>query len=288
MERKRLRFRDHSEGQNQTQFKKYGGKEMTNFRISRKSLCIPYAVFLLFFVIAPMLVIVFYAFTDKNNHISFINFVNFFSDPTKLTTIVYSVVIALITTVVCLLIAFPVAYILARSKIKRKYIILLLFVTPMWINFVLRINAIRELMSWMNLLGEANYFNTVFGMVYDFLPFMILPLYTQISKIDDSLYEACADLGGNVFTSFFRVTIPLSMPGILSGVTMVFLPSMTNYVVSDMLGNSKVTIIGKFIETYFGTNWHMGSMIALILLIVVLLSSFLSGGFKQEKNGRTI
>ena len=261
---------------------------MTNFRISRKSLCIPYAVFLLFFVIAPMLVIVFYAFTDKNNHISFINFVNFFSDPTKLTTIVYSVVIALITTFVCLLIAFPVAYILARSKIKRKYIILLLFVTPMWINFVLRINAIRELMNWMNLLGEANYFNTVFGMVYDFLPFMILPLYTQISKIDDSLYEARADLGGNVFTSFFRVTIPLSMPGILSGVTMVFLPSMTNYVVSDMLGNSKVTIIGKFIETYFGTNWHMGSMIALILLIVVLLSSFLSGGFKQEKSGRTI
>lgn len=261
---------------------------MTNFRISRKSLCIPYAVFLLFFVIAPMLVIVFYAFTDKNNHISFINFVNFFSDPTKHTTIVYSVVIALITTVVCLLIAFPVAYILARSKNKRKYIILLLFVTPMWINFVLRINAIRELMNWMNLLGEANYFNTVFGMVYDFLPFMILPLYTQISKIDDSLYEACADLGGNVFTSFFRVTIPLSMPGILSGVTMVFLPSMTNYVVSDMLGNSKVTIIGKFIETYFGTNWHMGSMIALILLIVVLLSSFLSGGFKQEKSGRTI
>lgn len=261
---------------------------MTNFRISRKSLCIPYAVFLLFFVIAPMLVIVFYAFTDKNNHISFINFVNFFSDPMKLTTIVYSVVIALITTFVCLLIAFPVAYILARSKIKRKYIILLLFVTPMWINFVLRINAIRELMNWMNLLGEANYFNTVFGMVYDFLPFMILPLYTQISKIDDSLYEACADLGGNVFTSFFRVTIPLSMPGILSGVTMVFLPSMTNYVVSDMLGNSKVTIIGKFIETYFGTNWHMGSMIALILLIVVLLSSFLSGGFKQEKSGRTI
>ena len=261
---------------------------MTNFRISRKSLCIPYAVFLLFFVIAPMLVIVFYAFTDKNNHISFINFVNFFSDPTKLTTIVYSVVIALITTFVCLLIAFPVAYILARSKIKRKYIILLLFVTPMWINFVLRINAIRELMNWMNLLGEANYFNTVFGMVYDFLPFMILPLYTQISKIDDSLYEACADLGGNVFTSFFRVTIPLSMPGILSGVTMVFLPSMTNYVVSDMLGNSKVTIIGNFIETYFGTNWHLGSMIALILLIVVLLSSFLSGGFKQEKSGRTI
>ncbi len=255
-------------------------------RFSRKMLCIPYAVFLLFFVIAPMLVIVYYAFTDKNNHISFMNFVNFFSDPTKLTTIAYSVVVALITTVVCLFIAFPVSFILARSKFKRKSVILLLFVTPMWINFVLRINAIRELMNWIGLLGEANYFNTVFGMVYDFLPFMILPLYTQMSKIDNSLYEACSDLGGNAFTSFFRVTVPLSVPGILSGATMVFLPSMTNYVVSDMLGNSKVTIIGKFIETYFGTNWHMGSMIALILLVVVLLSSILSGGFKQEENVR--
>ena len=255
-------------------------------RFSRKMLCIPYAVFLLFFVIAPMLVIVYYAFTDKNNHISFMNFVNFFSDPTKLTTIAYSVVVALITTVVCLFIAFPVSFILARSKFKRKSVILLLFVTPMWINFVLRINAIRELMNWIGLLGEANYFNTVFGMVYDFLPFMILALYTQMSKIDNSLYEACSDLGGNAFTSFFRVTVPLSVPGILSGATMVFLPSMTNYVVSDMLGNSKVTIIGKFIETYFGTNWHMGSMIALILLAVVLLSSILSGGFKQEENVR--
>lgn len=255
-------------------------------RFSRKMLCIPYAVFLSFFVIAPMLVIVFYAFTDKNNHISFANFANFFSDPTKLTTIVYSIVIALVTTIVCLFIAFPVSYILARSKLKRKSVILLLFVTPMWINFVLRINAIRELMNWIGLLGEANYFNTVFGMVYDFLPFMILPLYTQMSKIDNSLYEACSDLGGNAFTSFFRITVPLAVPGILSGVTMVFLPSMTNYVVSDMLGNSKVTIIGKFIETYFGTNWHMGSMIALILLVVVLLSSFLSGGFKQEENVR--
>lgn len=255
-------------------------------RFSRKSLCIPYAVFLVCFVILPMLVIVFYAFTDKNNHFSFTNFVRFFSDPTKLSTIVYSLVIALVTTVVCLVIAYPVAYILARSNMRKKSVLLLLFVTPMWINFVLRVNAIRELFHWMGLLGEANYFNTIFGMVYDFLPFMILPLYTTLSKIDPSLYEASADLGGNAFTTFTRVTLPLSFPGILSGITMVFLPSMTNYVVSDMLGNSKVTIIGKFIETYFGTDWHMGSMIALILLIVVLVSTLLSGGFRNEENAR--
>ena len=255
-------------------------------RFSRKTLCIPYAVFLLFFVIAPMLVIVFYAFTDKNNHVSFTNFLQFFSDPMKLSTIVYSVVIALITTVICLLIAYPVACILARSKMKRKHIILLLFVTPMWINFVLRVNAIRELINWIGLLGETNYANTVFGMVYDFLPFMILPLYTTISKIDNSLYEASADLGANAATTFFRVTLPLSFSGIISGITMVFLPSMTNYVVSDMLGNSKITIIGKFIETYFGTDWHMGSMIVLILLLVVLVTSVLTGGFKSEESVR--
>lgn len=254
-------------------------------RFSRKSLCIPYAVFLVCFVILPMLVIVFYAFTDKNMHVSFTNFIKFFSDPTKLSTIVYSLVIALVTTVVCLVIAYPVAYILARSSMKKKYVILLLFVTPMWINFVLRVNAIRELFNWMGLLGEANYFNTIFGMVYDFLPFMILPLYNTISKIDPSLYEASADLGGNAFTTFTRVTLPLSMPGVLSGVTMVFLPSMTNYVVSDMLGNSKVTIIGKFIETYFAnSDWHMGSMIALILLIVVFVSTVFTGGFREGEN----
>lgn len=251
-------------------------------RFSRKMLGIPYAVFLVFFVIIPMLVILFYAFTDKSMHLSFGNFIQFFSDPTKLSTIVYSLVIAIITTAVCLLIAYPVAYILARSKMKKKFILLLLFVTPMWINFVLRINAIRELLSWIGLLGEANYFNTIFGMVYDFLPFMILPLYTTMLKIDESLYEASSDLGASSFTTFTRVTLPLSMPGIASGITMVFLPSMTNYVVSDMLGNSKVTIIGKFIYEYFGSNWHMGSMVALILLIVVFLSTWLTGGFKEE------
>lgn len=261
-------------------------------RFSRKTLCIPYAVFLAFFVIVPMLVIIFYAFTDKAMHFSFSNFVRFFSDPTKLSTIVYSIVIALVTTVCALLIAYPIAYILARSKLKKKFVILMLFVLPMWINFVLRVNALREIFNLIALspqmewLTSANYFKTVFGMVYDFLPFMILPLYTTMMKIDNSLYEASADLGGNAFTSFTRVTLPLSMPGVLSGVTMVFLPSMTNYVVSDMLGNAKVTIIGKFIYEYFGTDWHMGSIVALVLLLAVFLSTWLSGGFTSEENVR--
>ncbi len=261
-------------------------------RFSRKTLCIPYAVFLVFFVIIPMLVIVLFAFTDKEYHISFDNFIHFFSDPSKLSTIFYSIVIALITTVICLLIAYPIAYILARSTMKKKYIILMLFVLPMWINFVLRVNAIRELFNLLSALPgmewieSANYFKTVFGMVYDFLPFMILPLYTTMLKIEKSLYEASADLGAGWSATFFRITLPLSVPGIMSGVTMVFLPSMTNYVVSDMLGNAKVTIIGKFISDYFGNDWHMGSMIALVLLIVVFLSTWLTGGFSSEENVR--
>ncbi len=261
-------------------------------RFSRKTLCIPYAVFLIFFVIIPMCVILFYAFTDKNMHVSGTNFVRFFSDPTKLSTIVYSLVIALITTVICLVIAYPVALILAHSKIKKKFVILMLFVLPMWINFVLRVNAIRELFNLLSQINEleglesANIFKTIFGMVYDFLPFMILPLYTTMMKIDTSLYEASADLGAGPVTTFFRITVPLSMPGVMSGVTMVFLPSMTNYVVSDMLGNAKVTIIGKFIYEYFGSDWHMGSMVAFVLLLVVFASTLFSGGFKSEENVR--
>lgn len=254
-------------------------------RFSRKTLGIPYAVFLVCFVIIPMLVIVFYAFTDDEMHFSFVNFGKFFSDPTKLSTIVYSLVIALLTTAVTLVIAYPVAYILARSKMQKKYILLLLFVTPMWINFVLRVNALREILAWAGMLGEANYFNTILGMVYDFLPFMILPLYTTLEKLDNSYLEAAADLGGNKFTVFTKVTFPLSMPGVISGITMVFMPSMTNYVVSDTLSNFNITILGKLIDQYFTTydNWHMGSMISIILLVIIFITMLVTGGFKDGK-----
>lgn len=253
-------------------------------RFSRKTLGIPYAVFLVCFVIIPMLVIVFYAFTDDEMHFSFVNFGKFFSDPTKLSTIVYSLVIALLTTAVTLVIAYPVAYILARSKMQKKYILLLLFVTPMWINFVLRVNALREILAWAGMLGEANYFNTILGMVYDFLPFMILPLYTTLEKLDNSYLEAAADLGGNKFTVFTKVTLPLSMPGVISGITMVFMPSMTNYVVSDTLSNFNITILGKLIDQYFTTydNWHMGSMISIILLVIIFVTMLATGGFKDD------
>ena len=183
-------------------------------------------------------------------------------------------------------VTYPLAYVLARSRWKKKYVLLMIFIMPMWINFVLRITALRELLDLIGLLGTQNYLNTIIGMVYDFLPFMILPLYTTLEKLDNSYLEAAADLGGNKFTVFTRVTFPLSMPGVISGITMVFMPSMTNYVVSDTLSNFNITILGKLIDEYFTTydNWHMGSMISIILLVIIFLTLLATGGFKEDKS----
>ena len=263
---------------------------MMKLHFSRKQLCIPYALFLLLFVVIPMLMILFYAFTgegaDGGLTFTFANFADFFTSKANLSTLLMSSTIAIISTAICLVIAYPLAYVLARSTWKKKYVLLMIFIMPMWINFVLRITALRELLDLIGLLGTQNYLNTIIGMVYDFLPFMILPLYTTLEKLDKSYLEAAADLGGNKFTVFTRVTFPLSMPGVISGITMVFMPSMTNYVVSDTLSNFNITILGKLIDEYFTTydNWHMGSMISIILLVIIFLTLLATGGFKDEKD----
>lgn len=258
---------------------------MKKVRFSRSWLAIPYALFLAVFVIVPLFFVLYYAFFDKGQF-SFDNFKTFFTSSTNWEVIVRSLLIASLSTITSLLIAYPVAYIIARSEIKNKSAILLVFIVPMWVNFVLRINALKELLEWMGLFNKSSgwdIFNTVLGMVYDFLPFMILPIYTTILKIDKSYPEAARDLGANNAEVFLRVTLPLSKPGILSGISMVFLPSMTNYVVSNWMTNNKVTIIGAFIEIAFKNgNWGYGSVIALILLVMMFLFTWLTGGFKEE------
>ena len=240
---------------------------------SRKTLGIPYAIFLMLFVAMPLLVLVYYAFTNGQGEFTVMNLVGFFTNPNTLGTLFYSFGVAIVTTVVCLLLAYPTAYILAISKWKSKTVILLLFVMPMWINFSLRITALKEIL------------NTVIGMTYDFLPFMILPIYTTISRLDGSLLEAARDLGAGEMQAFLRVTLPLSVPGIISGVSMVFLPAMTNYVVLDMLYNSTY-IMGSLIGSYFSAyNWHGGSMIALVLLAIICLFTLLGGG-QEDENAR--
>ena len=256
---------------------------MTKINFSRKQLCIPYAVFLVAFVVLPMLLILYYAFTGTDGRITFANFLNFFTSRAKLSTLLMSFTIAIITTAICLLVAYPVAYLLARSKFKRKNVLLMLFIMPMWINFSLRITALKEILTWLEgNLAYHPFLNTVLGMSYDFLPFMILPIYTTISKLDGALLEAARDLGAGELQAFLRVTLPLSLPGIMSGVSMVFLPAMTNYVVLDMLYNSTY-IMGSLIGSYFAAyNWNGGSMIALILLGIICLFTLLTGGAEEE------
>ncbi len=249
----------------------------------RKHLCIPYSVFLVLFVVAPIFIMLFYAFTDAENHLTLDNFALIFTDITVLSAALASVSVALVATLICLLIAYPVAYILARSGIKRQNALLILFITPMWINFVMRINALKEFFGLINLLDKSPYINTIIGMVYDFLPFMILPLYTTLLKMDKNLIEASYDLGAGKFTTFVQVILPMSMPGIVSGITMVFMPAMTNYVVSDILGRSQITILGKLIENYFmQTNWNAGAAISMLLLAIMFVSTWLTGGFKDD------
>lgn len=256
---------------------------MTKLRFSRKQLCIPYAVFLILFVIAPLIVILYYAFTNGEGKFSFSNFVNFFTSTNTLGTLFYSFGLAIVTTAVCLLIAYPTAYVLARSNIKKKYVLLLLFILPMWINFTLRITALKEILSLLEgNISKYPFLNSVIGMTYDFLPFMLLPLYTTLQKMDNSLLEAASDLGANRATVFLRVTLPLSVPGIISGITMVLLPSMTNYVVLDMLYNSDY-IMGSLIGSYFSAyDWHNGSMISLVLLVIIFIVTLVTNRFSDK------
>ena len=197
-------------------------------RFSRKQLGIPYAVFLICFVIAPLLVVLYYAFTNGQGQFTVQNFVSFFTSENTIGTLAYSLVTAMTVTACCTLVAYPVAYILARSDIKKKNVLLVLFIAPMWINFTLRVVALKEVLTMVEgNLAYHPFLNTVLGMTYDFLPFMILPLYTTLEKLDKSYLEAAADLGASPVITFIKVTLPLSMSGLISGVTMVFLPSMT-------------------------------------------------------------
>lgn len=259
---------------------------MNRLRFQRSQLCIPYGLFLVCFVFAPLVVIIYYAFTNGEGRFTAENLTGFFSSPNTIGTLAYSLGIAVSTTLCCLLLAYPVAYILARSRLKHKAVVLMVFVMPMWINFTLRITALKEILTVIEgNLAYHPFLNTLIGMTYDFLPFMILPIYTTLEKLDGSLLEAAADLGADTFRTFLKVTFPLSIPGIISGIVMVFLPSMTNYVVLDMLYNSTY-IMGSLIGAYFSAyDWHNGSMIALILLVIILVFTLVTGRYADEDAG---
>lgn len=259
------------------------------YRFTRSQIGIPYLAFLICFVIAPLLVIVYYAFTNGEGQLSFANFLGFFTSSNTIGTLFYSLSISITTTLICLLLAYPLAYILARSSVKKKSVLLAVFIAPMWINFTLRILALKEILTmFQGNLAYHPFLNTIIGMTYDFFPFMILPLYTTLIKLDSSLIEAASDLGADQFRIFLKVTLPLTMPGIISGITMVFLPSMTNYVILDMMYNNTF-IMGSLIGSYFNAfDWNSGSMISLILLMIIFMITWGTRGFSDSDSERKV
>ena len=269
------------------------------FMFQRKYLGIPYALFLVLFIIIPILIIIGYAFsyeyTDWETGIvtvkfSFQAFINFFTNWSKLNVLFVSIFIALQTTLICLLIGYPLAYFLADKKINKNAVLVTLFVAPMWINFVLRTGATRDLLTWMGINGgTAPYLATLIGMVQNYLPFVILPLYTTMLKLDKSQIEAAADLGANPPQVFFKSILPQSIPGIVSAFTMTFMPTMSSYVISDTLSEGKITLFGNYINLEFSNKaWHDGSFMAMIMLILIGLTLVITQNFGKEEESRGV
>ena len=261
-------------------------------KFKRSQLCIPYGLFLSVFVIFPLLLIIYYAFTSKTGTFSLSNFTAFFTEPTNISTLIISIFVSFIVTVICLLISYPVAYILSRLKNSNlAFVLLLLFILPTWLNFVLRAMAMKELLSFIGIpLGSTA---SIIGLVYDFMPFMIMPLYSTLIKMDKSFEEAASDLGASKVKVFTSVTLPLSKPGIISGVTMVFLPVMSCYVITDTFsGSTGFSLIGKLIaKCFLGENGapiqiNEGAAISLIMLVIMVVTMLLTGGFKNSENAR--
>ena len=257
---------------------------------------IPYIIWMVVFTMIPIIMIGFTAFTDKNGNFSLQAFTNAFY---YTNIFVKSLWIALISTAICLVLAYPLAYLLTRMKESTQNTLIMLLMIPMWMNFLLRTYA------WMGLLsvngpvnailgffglGPYNMLNTsgavVLGMVYNYVPYMILPLYTSMTKIDQSLVEAAQDLGANTTKTLLRVLIPMSVPGISTGITMVFVPAVSTFVISRMLGGGSNLLIGDLIEMQFlgnSYNLNVGSAMSLVLMIIVLLCMSFTSSFDEDE-----
>ena len=259
------------------------------FRFQRKYLCIPYFLFLILFVIIPILLIVFYAFTDTNGNFTFDALVSFFSSTNKLNVLLVSLLFGVLNTIICLVIGYPIAYLLANKKYNSNYVIVMLFVMPMWINFVLRTGATRDVLTWIGLNGGSHpYIATMIGMVYNYLPFVILPLYTTMLKLDQSQIEAAQDLGCNRIQVFTKSIFPQSVPGVISAAMMVFMPTMSSYVIPEILSEGKVVLFGNSIYLNFSNyQWGDGSFMALIMLLIVGITMLATRNFSEKDDKRS-
>ena len=255
----------------------------------RKYLATPYVIWVLVFTILPLSLILFFGFTKTTDNGLIFTFENVakIGNPVNLKALWLAGVLALASTVICLFLAYPLAYILANSRVSKSSLMIFLFTLPMWMNGLLRIYAWQTLLEKNGVintmlgflgLGSIQVINTpyaiIIGMVYNFLPFMVLPIYNVLIKIDNGLIHAAEDLGANKLITFKNIIFPLSLPGVISGITMVFVPAFTTFFIPDILGGGKVQLIGNVIEQEFkmSQNWNVGSGLSIVLMIMILIS----------------
>lgn len=266
----------------------------------RRAFAYPYIVWMILFIAAPMLFIFFYAF-NVNGVWTAEKFIQTIKNGVYWNTLYRSILMALGTTFICLLLGYPIAYILSNMKKSIAGFISVLFFVPMWMNFVLRTYAWSAIIEYAipDLFGLSNSitetatgrtFAVLLVLVYDFLPFMVMPLYNTLSKLDKSLLEAARDLGADGVKTFFRVVLPLSIPGIVSGVTMVFVPAITAFTVPALIGNGNYSLYGNVIDDAFKINpeYSIGSTLSIILLIFVLVSTLIMNYFDKDQEGGSI
>ncbi|MBQ8163879.1 MAG: ABC transporter permease [Clostridia bacterium] len=259
----------------------------------------PHIVWSVLFIIAPLIFVIYYAFTDSEGKFTFENIANL-SQPSYLEIFLRSVCFAFLATIICLVIAYPIAYFITKASPKTQKILIMLVMLPMWMNFLIRTY------SWMALLEDSGIINTVLGfiglgpihmintegavilgMVYNFLPYMILPIHSVLSKIDTRLLEAASDLGCNHFQVITKVVFPLSIPGIISGITMVFVPSISTFYISQKLGGGNFDLIGDTIERQFQTayNYNLGAAMSFILMILIIISMTIMNKYADDDGG---
>ena len=259
----------------------------------------PYLFWSVSFIIIPLLMIFYYGLTDKDGAFTLLNIAKI-TTPENLKALGLALLLSFVSTVICLLLAYPLAMILSNLGVNQSSFIVLIFILPMWMNFLLRT------LAWQNLLEKNGVINVildflnlpaleiintpyaiVLGMVYNFLPFMVLPIYNVLAKIDKDVIAAARDLGANNVQTFLRIILPLSVPGIISGIIMVFVPALTTFVISDLLGGSKILLIGNVIEQKFkqGSNWHVGSGLSLVLMIFIIISMALIAKYDKDGEG---
>ena len=247
----------------------------------------PYIAWMIIMIVVPMLMIVLYAFTTQGNDVLTLqftlqNFVRFFEDSIFPNVLWRSLKIAINTTIICIIIGYPCAYSISKLQGNKQGLMVLLITLPMWINMLVRTYAWRGILNDVPMSSELKVY---VGMVYNFLPFMILQIHTSLTKMDQNLIVAANDLGANKWQAFLKVTLPLSLPGVISGITLVFLPAVSSFFIPKLLGGGDFVLIGNLIENYFIStgDWNFGSAISLIMAIIILISMYITKKLDHEK-----